>query len=211
MNKLQTIALILISTFSLTSCATPIQSKFSLLEAKNFALTVTASSGFLTLAVNYKIDDDKVYAKIGTIETYVYQTNNTYNQMIRMNATASWMTQAITETAYNDLVQSLIPFAVTTYQESWFNKIDGTPTYFDPTHPDADIFGYVPSQPGDNIYNLKTEFIDDFIIDPDKVEGILSITLVIESAMMTIVLIEVNSTTEFKYEQFGQTTITLPI
>ena len=26
----------------------------------------------------------------------------------------------------------------------------GIPTYFDPTHPDADIFGYVPSQLGDN-------------------------------------------------------------
>lgn len=48
-------------------------------------------------------------------------------------------------------------------------KEEGTPTFFDPTHPDADSFGYVPAQPGydqDFDFNItKIDIIENAVLN----------------------------------------------
>ncbi len=190
MKNLQKLIYGLVATVVLTSCATPLQSKFSAIHERNFNLTLSLTSGFFNLSFQYQMDQDKIYAKLGQIEIYAYKTNQTYTQLMRMNTTTPWVSEAITEAEFLELSNALVPFEVVNYDAAWFTEVDNTE--------------------GQSNLSLQTNYIASFILDPDLREDVVSVFLEIGNESIEIVLNESGGTYSYLYNEFGKTTIILP-
>jgi hypothetical protein len=182
-------AAILTSIFALTACASPVQSKLTSLENNNFSLSVTTNVMGVSLSFDYKLDNDKVYGTLGTLEYYLFKENNQYKQISRLNKTSPWLIENSTKSDFEDLKDSMLPFTTET-ENNWFVR-----------------------ESNSNTYEVLEIYLSDLITEP-SIEGVDSASFVIESDGIKFMLTTSSSLLTAKYQYYyteiGTTSSSIP-
>jgi hypothetical protein len=182
-------AAIFTSIFVLTACASPVQSKLTSLENNNFTLSVTTNVMGVLLSFDYKLDNDKVYGTLGTLEYYLFKENNQYKQISRLNKTSPWLIENSTKSDFEDLKDSMLPFTTET-ENNWFVR-----------------------ESNSNTYEVLEIYLSDLITEP-SIEGVDSASFVIESDgikfMLTTSSSLLTASYQYYFTEIGTTSFSIP-
>jgi hypothetical protein len=181
---------VLTSVFTLTACASPIQSKIKGLKDNNFTLLLTSNAGLLSLQANYKSDTDKIYAKLGSFEVYVFKENNQYKRIARLTENSAWLVENATKADFEEGLAELLPFT-TDIDDAWFVR-----------------------EPNSTTYEVIETKLGVLVNDPDVKSSISSAAFVIESNSIKFTYTTSNSilstSNEYHYTKIGSTSFSIP-